>query len=157
MYKIIILLFVSNIAFAQNLIDEHKNMQRQKQGKWSQNHDNGQLRYEGSFLDDNPTGIFLYYTEGGILKANFEYFNGGKSASARFYHANGKVRAVGIYQNEMKEQLWKYYDTRENLLERENYKNGKLEGQTTLYYANGNVLEKSNYVADKKWQECAVL
>ena len=68
MYKIIILLFVSNIAFAQNLIDE----QARKQGKWSQNYDNGQLRYEGSFLDDNPTGIFLYYTEGGILKANFE-------------------------------------------------------------------------------------
>ena len=146
MYKIIMCLFISALALAQNVTDE----QGRKQGKWSQNHDNGQLRYEGSFVDDNPSGIFLYYTERGVLKANLEFFNEGESASARLYHANGKVQAVGLYQNELKEQLWKYYDKKEKLIREENYKIGKLEGQTTLYYPDGNVLEKSTYVADKK-------
>ena len=132
-------LFISVVSLAQNMTD----VQGRKQGKWSQNHDNGQLRYEGSFEDDNPTGIFLYYTELGVLKANLEYFNYGKSASA-----------VGLYQNELKEQLWKYYDDKEKLIREENYKNGKLEGQTTLYYTDGNVLEKINYVADKKNGKC---
>ena len=113
-------------------------------------HDNGQLRYEGSFIDDNPSGIFLYYSDRGILEANLEYFNEGKSASAYLYYANGKVQAVGLYQNELKAQLWKYYDIKENLLREENYENGKLEGMTTLYYPDGNILEKSSYLADKK-------
>ena len=101
MFKIIICLFISAFALAQNVTDE----KGRKQGKWSQNHDNGQLRYEGSFVDGNPSGIFLYYTERGVLKANLEYFNEGKSASARLYHSNGKIQAVGLYQNELKEQL----------------------------------------------------
>ena len=78
-------LFVSVAVLSQNVIDD----QGRKQGKWSQNYDNGQLRYEGSFIDDNPSGIFLYYTERGVLKANLEYFNEGESASARLYHGNG--------------------------------------------------------------------
>ena len=129
-------LLISLVSLAQNMTD----VQGRKQGKWSQNHDNGQLRYEGIFVDDNPSGIFLYYTESGVLKADLEYFNEGESASARLYHANGKVQAVGLYLNELKEQLWKYYDNREKLVREENYKNGKLEGQTTLYYPDGNVL-----------------
>ena len=146
MYKIIFFLLISIFSFAQNSTDELG----RKQGKWSQKYDNGGLRYDGNFVDDKPTGIFLYYTKSGLLKANLEYFNEGESASARLYHSNRKVKAVGLYQNEQKEQLWKYYDFRENLIREENYKNGKLEGQTTLYYTDGNVLEKSNYVADKK-------
>ena len=98
MFKIIVCLFISAFTLAQNVTDENG----RKQGRWSQNYDNGQLRYEGSFVDGNPSGIFLYYTERGVLKANLEYFNEGKSASARFYHANGKVQAVGLYKNELK-------------------------------------------------------
>ena len=139
-------LFVSVVVLSQNVTDD----QGRKQGKWSQNYDNGQLRYEGSFIDDNPSGIFLYYSDRGILVANLEYFNEGKWASARLYHTNGKVQAVGLYQNEFKAQLWKYYDVKENLLREENYENGKLEGLTTLYYPDGNILQKSSYLADKK-------
>ena len=111
MYKIIICLFVSVAVLSQNV------MMTKVENKASGHkiYDNGQLRYEGSFIDDNPSGIFLYYTERGVLKANLEYFNEGKSASARLYHSNGKVQAVGLYQNELKEQLWKYYDIKENL------------------------------------------
>ena len=58
MYKIIMCLFISAVVFAQNMTDE----QGRKQGKWSQNHDNGQLRYEGIFVDDNPSGISLFFS-----------------------------------------------------------------------------------------------
>ena len=146
MYKIIFFLLISISSFAQNSTDELG----RKQGKWSQKYDNGGLRYDGNFVDDKPTGIFLYYTESGLLKANLEYFNEGESASARLYHSNRKVKAVGLYISEQKEQLWKYYDFRENLIREENYKNGMLEGLTTLFYRDGSVLEKTTYVADKK-------
>ena len=146
MYKIIFFLLISAITFAQNITDDLGH----KQGKWSQNYDNGQLRYEGSFIDDKPSGIFLYYNERGLLKANLEYFNEGEYASARLYHSNNKVKAVGLYIHEQKEQLWKYYDTRENLIREENYKNGQLEGETTLFYVDGNVLDKTTYSVGKK-------
>ena len=71
-------------CFSQNFIDENQ----YKQGKWIQKHPNGQLRYEGSFIDDKPTGIFNYYTEKGVLKANLEFFNDGNASSARLYYSN---------------------------------------------------------------------
>ena len=66
-------------------------------------------------------------------QGNLEYFNEGKSASARLYHANGKLQAVGLYKMSLKNNYGSTMITRENL-KRENYNNGKLEGQTTLYY-----------------------
>ena len=93
-------------CFSQNLIDENQ----KKQGEWLQKHPNGKVRYEGSFVDDIPTGIFNHYNERGILKANLEYYNDGKASSARLYYANGQLSATGVYIGESKDQLWKYFN-----------------------------------------------
>ena len=146
MYKIIFFLLLYVITFAQNSTDELG----RKQGKWMQKHDNGNLRYEGTFLNDVPTGIFLYYNERGILKANLEYFNEGTSAAARLYHPNEKVSAVGVYENEEKVQLWKYYDQNGVLIRDEKFKAGKLHGEIKAYYLDGKLLESSNYTEGKQ-------
>ena len=137
MYRFIIFLVLPIFSFSQNRVDE----QGRKQGKWIQTHENGKVRYEGSFLNDKPNGLFLYYTETGILKANIEYFNQGTSASARLYHPNGEVSAVGVYQNEQKDLLWKYYNEKGQLIRDENYNDGLLHGESILYYSNGVIFQ----------------
>ncbi|MCF0207492.1 MAG: hypothetical protein HUK15_08695, partial [Bacteroidales bacterium] len=54
---------------ADGTIINYIDINKKKQGKWVKKYDNGQIRYEGFFTNDQPTGTFKYYHENGKQKS----------------------------------------------------------------------------------------
>jgi len=64
-----------------------------KQGIWEKTFDNGNLRYKGLFMNNNPQGIFMYYYDSGELQAEKEFFHSGEAAATHIFYKNGKLKA----------------------------------------------------------------
>ena len=89
------------ILFSQNInmIDESG----KKQGVWKKNFDNGNLKYNGFFINDNPSGIFNYYYKTGELKIEKEFFHNGSAAATYVFYRDGSLKASGLYVNQLKD------------------------------------------------------
>ena len=51
-----------------------------KQGYWIKLDEEGMLKYEGTFKDNNPTGNFIYYYPDGVVRARSTFYDDGKKA-----------------------------------------------------------------------------
>jgi antitoxin component YwqK of YwqJK toxin-antitoxin module len=69
-----------------------------KQGHWQGLHSNGNIRYSGSFKNDQPIGVFNYYDNYGNLSTVID--NSTDSADVVFYHLNKVKMAEGKYYNQ---------------------------------------------------------
>ena len=58
----------------------------EKQGIWSKNYKNKNVRYKGQFKDDKPKGLFFYYYDSGELKAEKEFFHDGAAATTHLFY-----------------------------------------------------------------------
>ena len=75
----LIIFLLPQILFSQNInLTDDSGM---KQGIWKKNFDNGNLRYRGFFVDNNPSGLFNYYYKTGELKIEKEFFHKGTAAA----------------------------------------------------------------------------
>ena len=150
--RLFLLIIFPVVTLAQNILDE----QGRKQGKWTKEYPNGELRYEGQFKNDVPVGIFKHYDQSGNITANLEYFNEGNSVAARLYHLNGKIQAIGLYSKQQKDSLWRYYNEKELLVSEETYRSGKLNGPSKTFYKNGKIAERFIYLdglKDGEWKQ----
>jgi len=168
-YFAIILLIVSqsiavNIAVAQTKgdtilpkADNQLDNKGLKQGFWRKYHNNGQVRYEGYFIDDKPCKLFKYYYESGKPKATLIYYNDNRSAAAHlYYEKDSTLMAVGLYYQSKKDSLWKYYSGRGVLVADEFYRRGKKHGISSTYFPNGNVSEQIGWkegIKDGVWKQ----
>ena len=114
------------ILFSQNInmIDESG----KKQGVWKKNFDNGNLKYNGFFINDNPSGIFNYYYKTGELKIEKEFFHNGSAAATYVFYRDGSLKASGLYVNQLKDSTWNYFNDDSILVLSEQYKAGNLNG-----------------------------
>jgi len=127
-----------------------------KQGIWRKTYPEGQLKYEGNFVDDVPTGLFKYYYRDGKLEATNNYFNNGKSASAHIYYPDGKIKGLGLYTETKKDSLWKFYNSGEVLVAEEFYTRGVRNGTWKTYYDNGKPADETNWkngIKDGQWKQ----
>lgn len=126
----LILFFLTNALFAQNVVDK-KGM---RQGKWIKYYDNStSIQFEGEFLDDRPIGIFTYYKKDGSVSAKMQHLSK-ISARIQFYHSNGAVMSDGFYLNEKKDSTWYNYTKNGVLSSIETFKNDLLEGPSVTFY-----------------------
>lgn len=172
-FLIIISIFaVSLAANCQNDTIINKTDQKGlKQGIWISRYPNGNIRYEGFFIDDHPAGEFKRYYDDQTLSSILIFSNDGKEADATLFYPDGSVSARGKYVNQMKEGKWKFYSssipgyllneeeysknlrngislkfyTDSTIAEKAWYKNDKKEGEWIQYYANGNIFLKSYF------------
>lgn len=113
-----------------NYTDIHGN----KQGQWIQYHPNGNVRYEGFFIDDIPQGTFTRYHRNGVMQSQ-KVFDDDGSCSIEYFWENGRKAAKGRFNaNRERDGLWHIYYTEGSLLSIINYKNGQAEGEVTLFY-----------------------
>ena len=70
---LLFLMLVPSLGFTQTVNEVDAN--GLKQGVWEKTFDNGNLRYKGRFMNDNPHGIFMYYYDSGELQAEKEFFH----------------------------------------------------------------------------------
>lgn len=148
------LLILFNISvLAQNDYNKTDDLGR-RQGKWVDYHDNGQMRYEGEFKNNEPIGEFLYYSEEGKLTAKMIYEKRkGKEmtpqiSTCEMYSGNGNIIARGRYSDRKKHESWEYYsETDGALILKENYDNGVLTGTSTVFSPiTHNITEETEYL-----------
>lgn len=147
--SILCLALLSIVATGQELTNTNINKvdsQGRKQGDWKAFDVNGNLKFEGHFVDGLPVGTFTYYYPDGKIRAISEMIDGGKRSHTRIFHNNTRLMAEGNYLEEKKDSTWNYYSDFDGvLLSTENYANGVLEGTVITYYPSGSVAEEIPY------------
>lgn len=150
-----------------NFID----INNKKQGNWVKYYDNGKMRYKGFFVNDIPTGVFIYYHPNSRMKSVLNYDDKGCS-SVELYWENSNRAAKGFYdENNQRDKLWNifyedgklsavinykhgiangavqmfYPETEKKVLDC-NYKDGKLDGYYKKYFQSGLTVEEGPYV-----------
>ncbi len=121
-----------------------------KQGYWEKTDPaTKKIIYKGTFKDDKPQGLFIYYyagTDSIHTKSNFR--NDGKIAYVQMFHLiSGKLQAKGKYIGEQKDSVWNFYDEKGNILSTEGYANGKKNGASKIFFPDGKLSEEKNYKA----------
>ncbi len=141
---IVIAFLGANLTFGQDLTnqtDENGN----KQGAWTKLYANGKKQYEGSFIDNKPTGKWKHYHPNGVIMAEIEYTNEG--ANTKLYDNQGKLMGSGLYIDGIKWGEWKLF--KDNVLVAiENYKNNLKNGKSIQLYDTGEVFLEINYIDD---------
>ncbi|NCG30466.1 MAG: hypothetical protein GWP27_08395 [Bacteroidetes bacterium] len=142
---IFVSLLLSLPLVAQNQVDEDG----QKQGKWEKKYENGNVRYQGQFEDDQAISTFFYYYENKVKSSEVTYWSEGK-ASAKFFHNNGVIMGKGPYLNQQKDGDWVFFDNQAKKSMTESYVNGVLQGQSQVFYLNGQVSATFSYTDGRK-------
>ena len=122
------------ITIAQDIKINQINKKNQKTGNWIGYHkETNTKRYNGSFIDGNPIGLFKYFTKEGRVSAKVNFINDSLSSS-EMYFDNGFVMAKGKFINQMKQGKWFTYSRTGKLLNVFNFDKGAMEGTQYLYY-----------------------
>lgn len=146
---IILLLTVTSIAAGQTGLELNKtDQQGRKQGHWIKKYPNGNILYEGTFVNDKPVGEFKRYNSNNTLKSVLFYSSDSRVADATIYHPNGFISSRGKYTDQLKEGKWKFYSSFINgyLINEETYTKNIRNGMSVRYYPDSTIAEKVNYV-----------
>ena len=148
MKKQLILLLLVIVPFtylcAQEMINQ-TDASGKKQGHWIGKYTNGTIRYDGSFINDQPIGEWKRYHENGKIKAQLRHFPNSDKASAELFDINGVRYAKGIYMGTAKDSTWNYYNNT-RLVGQENYTNGSKNGRSLTFFEDGTPATESNWV-----------
>src|SRR5437016_3114141 len=124
-------LLITHYSVAQNKTDE----KGFKQGNWEKTDPaTKKITYKGTFKDDKPQGLFIYYyPNSDSVHTKMDFGQDGKVAYAQLFHYTGKLQAKGKYINEQKDSTWNFYDDKGTLLSAEVYVNGKKDGPSKIF------------------------
>jgi antitoxin component YwqK of YwqJK toxin-antitoxin module len=141
-----ILLLISSTVLGQN----QKDSKGRKQGEWVKYHENSNVPlYKGQFIDDKPTGKFVYYYPSSKVMAVVNHDHKTGRSESFMYHENKKLMAHGIYINQKKDSVWTHYGPSERLSFKETYKNDVLNGKKTIYYVPEDPYDKRVEIAQE--------
>lgn len=106
-------------------------------GYWSYNYESGKLKMRGQLRGNSNYGLWKYFYENGQVSMEGNIFNGKREGEWRFYYESGIKKSRGNFKNNEKTGIWNHF-----------YEDGTLkaqafyEGDTGFYkefYNNGNV------------------
>ena len=139
LFSIILISLLSTSFFSQiNQLDE----KGRKQGEWKKTYPNSSvLMYHGYFIDDKPSGLFIFYNRNKTKKAMMNHNHQSGRSIVNFFHSNGQLMSVGIYINQKKDSIWREFNIEGKLIEISKYKNGELDGLKQLYYVSGKLAQ----------------
>ncbi len=141
-FVVIIVLF-SQAVFSQ---EGNKTDAKGKQGEWKKYHENGALRYVGSFKNDQPIGEFTYYYNTGKIQSKMTHTKNGSYSIT--YHKEGGPKAVGKFVNQKKDSTWVYYDLDGYKIASDYYVKGLRNRISKTFYQSGKVAEEKEYKDD---------
>jgi antitoxin component YwqK of YwqJK toxin-antitoxin module len=132
---------------APNRVDE----KGRKQGEWARHWETtGALRYEGTFRDDKPVGIFRHYDEQGRPSSIVSHRPDGRTSYAEHLHPNGRPMAAGKYVGQVKDSVWTYYTPEGAVKQVEHYNVGRLHGERLTYHPNGQLAERTHFKGGRR-------
>lgn len=150
------ILVISNCSVnAQDLLNQ-TDKQGLKQGKWEARYPNGQIRYQGQFVDGKETGTFSFFDEEGNLKATNSFSENGSKAYNKMYSKEGILISEGVFIDKKKNGEWRFYDEKtKTLILTEEYQNDTLNGVSRSFFQTGNISEETHYqngIIEGLWQ-----
>lgn len=151
--QIVLLLALTTIVTGQTQTDLNKtDQQGRKQGHWIKKYPNGNILYEGTFVNDNPVGEFRRFNSNNTLKSILVYSTNSREADATIYHSNGFVSSKGKYVDQLKEGKWRFYSAGISgyLINEETYSKNIRNGLSLKFYPDSTLAEKVNYVKGVK-------
>lgn len=145
-----------------------------KQGLWKK-YEGATLLYEGRFVNDVPTGEFVYYHKNGKLKSRCTFLGGTSKVKTILFDENGKKAAEGLFIDQQKDGVWTYFNEKGMkikvetykmgvkhglwqtyssqtgiLLEDKTYDSGELNGVVSEFFINGDIQSRISYIKDKR-------
>ncbi|VAW12878.1 hypothetical protein MNBD_BACTEROID01-6 [hydrothermal vent metagenome] len=140
---LLLLLFAISISYAQEIINQTDEAGL-RQGLWKKYYPNGNLRYEGYFKDNQPTGEWERYYENAKPQAIIHYSATSDSATAKLFDPSGQKIAEGFFLDKKKAGLWEFY-SKNRVTSQSNYTDGVKNGLSKNYYPSGELLEESEW------------
>ena len=116
-----------------------------KQGKWIGKYPSGSIRYEGSFVNDQPVGEMKRFHENGKMKARMIYFPNSDKVSAELFDEEGVLYAAGNYLKTAKDSTWTYFNNKK-IVGREDFLKGLKNGRSVTYHEDGKPATESSWV-----------
>ncbi len=147
---IILLLSVSvNLLFSQ-VMDSLNRIDKKglKQGSWVKKDDAGNIIYKGTFVNDKPSGKFIYYYSTGKTKSITTFYKKDRQAFTQLFGPDGKRISQGKINGESKDSTWTFYNDNDSVSSIDIYVNGKRNGICLTFYNNGKLLEEASYKDD---------
>jgi antitoxin component YwqK of YwqJK toxin-antitoxin module len=140
----IFLLFASTFLSAQTALNLTDSKGR-KQGYWVKYNAQKKKLYEGTFVDNIPTGKFIYYYDTGIQRSIAIFSNNGKVTRTKMFDSGGNLSGEGKYVDEQKDSTWVFYNQEGKKISDEIYLKGIKNGIARVYFANGELAEEKFY------------
>ncbi len=145
----------------------------EKTGLWRGFFRNGNLRYEGNFVDGKPTGKFTYYfPEGGVRAELIHIESEGELefdheldpehehtelVQATFYHRGTEIAmAKGQYASRKKQGTWRFFNEKGNLTMKNYYHDDEMHGVFKTFFNSGRIMEIVTYhygEKNGKWKQ----
>lgn len=143
------------------------NTQGHKEGLWQTFYPNGQVKWEGTYVDGKKDGYFKTYTETGSLVTIDKYINDVLQTNApelaklevkTTYYSNGKVKSEGPYKNNLPYGVHRMYDENGSEQKADIYDSGRImaegkldssgaqQGEWKEFHANGQLKSIGKYV-----------
>jgi hypothetical protein len=87
--------------------EQHYNFSGELEGVYRSYYENGNLSFEGVYLNGRPDGVIKYYFENGSVRATNEYHDGKANGDFISYWPDGRIEFKSIYVNgeEVKDSL----------------------------------------------------
>lgn len=132
-----------SFGFAQEPINQ-TDSNGLKQGHWIGRYPNGNIQYEGTFMDGEPVGEMKRYYPNGHLQARMHYVPGSDSIIAEIFNKEGKKTAKGVFLGKKKSGTWTYFDG-ERVVSCEHYLDGQHMGTDTIWFKSGKPAQISEW------------
>ncbi len=100
-------------------------------------YENGKLKSEGTFKDNQPIGPWKEYYSNDQLKMVTNYENGKKNGEYKFYFLGGKVRGGGTFENNKRVGVEKRFDESGKLSGEIDYRDKNYESIVKAYAEDG--------------------
>ena len=121
-----------------------------KQGNWMKRDVHGLLIYTGTFINDKPTGKFIYYYPNTTKIKSITRFDSKRNvAYTTVFTPEGKRKANGKVDGEAKDSTWTYFDAKDSVIAIENYKKGKKDGRFSTFLPTGKLIDFKTYKDDE--------
>lgn len=108
----------------------------------------GMTRAEGDFFNGMHHGAWVAYDASGKITSMTTYYLGERQGVELLFDNLGYVASKAYYYKNQLDGEYLIYKRR-NIIERRNYTNGSLHGLQKKYYADGTTMEESSYVNGK--------
>jgi antitoxin component YwqK of YwqJK toxin-antitoxin module len=116
-----------------------------KQGKWVGKYPSGSIRYEGTFVNDQPVGEMKRFHENGKIKAILFNMPNSEKVKADLFDEDGVLYAKGNYVKTSKDSTWTYFNNKK-IVGREDFLKGLKNGRSITYYEDGKPATESSWV-----------